>query len=74
MFLVYIHLSGWPLTWKTGKSQGKIFFDGKVREINEKLAVRGKFTCVRKYIRKKIDTVLLISVFCQRIRVISVTF
>ena len=40
MILHYIS-GGGPLTWKTGKS-GENIFDGKVREIHEKLPKSGE--------------------------------
>ena len=62
--------TGWPLTWKTGKSQGNIF-DEKVREIHENLSKSGKNELVLANGSENVDVTHFVSICCQRM---SVTF
>ena len=56
---------------------GKNIFDEAVREIHEKLSKSGKIRgneIVFANVKENVDVTHLISIFCQRIRIISVTF
>ena len=53
---------------------GKKYFDEKVRKIHEKLSKSGKNEIVLENDSENGDDAHFVSIFCQRIRVISVTF
>ena len=52
------------------EKSGKKYFDEKVRKIHEKLSKSGK----NEIVLENGDDTHFVSIFCQRIRVISVTF
>ena len=63
----------WDGTWKSRKSQGKIFLMKKSGEIM-KILKSGKNEIVLANDLQNVDVACCVSIFCQRIRVISVTF
>ena len=74
-WLAIVSVTGWALTWKTGKSgksRGKYFCWKSQGNSWKSVKVREKWNCFSKWLRKSWHC-RFVSIFCQRIRVISVT-